>query len=229
APALGRGLRPDDGDGHARPAGGDDRRPHSLPRRWSRRQGASRLERPRSARRRRGAERTMIAVALRGLAGRKLRSALTALAIVLGVAMVSGTFVLTDTIKKGFDSISAASYKHTDVTISGKSAFASDAGDSSSPGFPASLLAKVRTLPDVAAASGSVEGEAKLIDRNGKTIRGAPNAISVEPGRDQRFNPLTLVRGAWPSGPREIAIDESTANAKGFAVGDTIAVSSRQP
>ncbi len=171
----------------------------------------------------------MIAVALRGLAGRKLRSALTAFAIVLGVAMVSGTFVLTDTIKKGFDSISAASYKNTDVTIVGKSAFASDADDSGSPGFPASLLAKVRRLAEVTAASGSVEGEAKLIDRSGETISGTPNAISVEPRADQRFNPLTLVRGAWPSGPREIAIDESTANAEGFAVGDTIAVSSRQP
>jgi putative ABC transport system permease protein len=171
----------------------------------------------------------MIAVALKGLAGRKLRSALTALAIVLGVAMVSGTFVLTDTIKKGFDAISAASYKNTDVTISGKSAFASNADDFASPGFPDSVLARVRALPDVAAASGSVEGAAKLIDRSGKTIRGTPNATSVEPGRDQRFNPLTLVRGSWPSGPGQIAIDEATATGKGFAVGDTIAVSSRQP
>ena len=49
-------------------------------------------------------------VALRGLAARKLRSILTAIAIVLGVAMVSGTLVLTDTIEKAFDSIFSSSY-----------------------------------------------------------------------------------------------------------------------
>ncbi len=47
----------------------------------------------------------MIKVALAGLLGRKLRTALTAFAIVLGVAMVSGTFVLTDSIDKAFNSI----------------------------------------------------------------------------------------------------------------------------
>ncbi|HEY2936366.1 MAG TPA: ABC transporter permease, partial [Gaiellaceae bacterium] len=62
----------------------------------------------------------MIKVALKGLAGRKLRSALTALAIVLGVAMVSGTFVLTDTIQKGFDSIFTVSYKNTSAVITTK-------------------------------------------------------------------------------------------------------------
>ena len=47
----------------------------------------------------------MTRVALKGLLGRKVRAALTALSIVLGVAMVSGSFVLTDTISKSFDSI----------------------------------------------------------------------------------------------------------------------------
>jgi putative ABC transport system permease protein len=47
----------------------------------------------------------MINVALRGLLGRKLRAALTAIAIVLGVAMVSGTYVLTDTIKAAFGTV----------------------------------------------------------------------------------------------------------------------------
>ena len=58
-------------------------------------------------------------VALRGLAGRKLRSVLTAFAIVLGVAMVSGTFVLTDTIDRAFHTIFSASYAHTDAVVSG--------------------------------------------------------------------------------------------------------------
>ena len=57
----------------------------------------------------------MIRVALKGLLGRKLRAALTAIAIVLGVAMVSGTYILTDTIKAGFDTIYKVSYQNTDA------------------------------------------------------------------------------------------------------------------
>ena len=65
----------------------------------------------------------MTAVALRGLMNRKLRASLTAFAIVLGVAMISGSFVLTDTISKAFDSISGQSYKNADVVVTGKAAF----------------------------------------------------------------------------------------------------------
>ena len=59
----------------------------------------------------------MTSVALKGLAGRKLRAFLTALAIVLGVAMVSGTYVLTDTIKSAFDQIFAGSYENTAAVV----------------------------------------------------------------------------------------------------------------
>ena len=62
----------------------------------------------------------MTTATLQGLLGRKLRTALTALAIVLGVAMVSGTFVLTDTMKKAFDDLFAGTYKNTGAVISGK-------------------------------------------------------------------------------------------------------------
>ena len=64
----------------------------------------------------------VIRVALKGLAGRKLRAALTAVAIVLGVAMISGTYILTDTIKSAFGTVFTTVYKHTDVVITGKSA-----------------------------------------------------------------------------------------------------------
>jgi hypothetical protein len=56
----------------------------------------------------------MISVTLKGLLGRKLRAVLTAFAIILGVAMVSGTFVITDTIQKAFNGIFTQSYEQTD-------------------------------------------------------------------------------------------------------------------
>ena len=61
----------------------------------------------------------MIEVALKGLAGRKLRALLTAFAVVIGVSMVSGTYVLTDTIKQAFDGIFSQSYADTDAVING--------------------------------------------------------------------------------------------------------------
>jgi putative ABC transport system permease protein len=63
----------------------------------------------------------MIRVSLKGLAAQPVRAVLTALAIVLGVAMVSGSFVVTDTITKAFDTIFASSYRNTDAVVSKKS------------------------------------------------------------------------------------------------------------
>ena len=74
-------------------------------------------EHPRDAR---GGERPMIAVALKGLAARKVRALLTAFAVVIGVSMVSGTFILTDTMQKTFDGLFAASYDETDAVIAGQ-------------------------------------------------------------------------------------------------------------
>jgi putative ABC transport system permease protein len=175
----------------------------------------------------------VIAVALRGLAGRKLRASLTALAIVLGVAMVSGTFVLTDTIKHAFNSISTQAYQNSDAVITGKVAFKnSESSTQNAPSFPASVLTKVRALPDVEAAEGSVADQAKFVGRNGKVITktGAPNlAFSVNPKSDQRFNPLDLVSGSWPSASDEVAMDKGTASDKNYKVGDTVGIATQGP
>ena len=68
---------------------------------------STRARDPRDAR---AGERPMIGVALKGLAGRKIRALLTAFAVVIGVSMVSGTFILTDTMQKSFDGLFEASY-----------------------------------------------------------------------------------------------------------------------
>src|SRR3954471_22996604 len=175
----------------------------------------------------------MLRVALKGLLGRKLRTALTAIAIVLGVAMVSGTFILTDSIDKAFDSIFTDVRKGSSVVISGKSAFklGNDNGNPSEvPTFPESLLAEVRTLPDVDQAEPSVNGEALLIGRNGKAIvyGGAPQlGFSIANGASP-FNPLRLLSGNWPRAG-EVVIDRSTADKEHFGVGQTIRVQAEGP
>jgi putative ABC transport system permease protein len=165
-------------------------------------------------------------VALRGLLGRKLRATLTAIAIVLGVAMVSGTYVLTDSIDRAFDNIFTDSRQGSNAVISGKSAFdLSEGSGATAPSFSESLLDEVRAVPDVAEAEGSVDGEAQFIGDDGKAIvyGGAPNlGFSIANG-ESRFNPLQLVDGSWP-GDNQVVIDKATADKEDFAIGDTVGV-----
>jgi putative ABC transport system permease protein len=173
----------------------------------------------------------VIRVALRGLLGRKLRAILTALAIILGVAMVSGTYVLTDSIDRAFDNIFTDSRQGSSVVISGKSAFdITEGSGATEPSFNQSLLQEVRDVPDVAEAEGSVDGEAQLIGDDGKAIvyGGAPNlGFSIANG-ESRFNPLELVEGSWP-GNDEVVIDGATADKEDFRIGDMVGVQGRGP
>ena len=174
----------------------------------------------------------MTRFALKGLLGRKLRTALTAIAIVLGVTMVSGTYVLTDSIDKAFDSIFTEVREGSNVVVSGKSAFdLSDGSGATAPSFDESVLEDVREVDGVQAAEGSVDSEsAQFISDDGKAIvyGGAPNlGFSIANG-DSQFNPLTLVQGSWP-GSGEVVVDESTADKEDFTVGDEVGVQAAGP
>ncbi len=178
----------------------------------------------------------MIRVALRGLGGRKLRAALTAFAIILGVAMMSGTYVLTDTIDKAFSQIFDESYAGTDVVVSGKGADISlDGTSADAPPIDESLVDEVKAVDGVEAAAGAVADEVntKIIGSDGKAIstEGAPSfgfGLDVTP-ETERFNPLNLVAGTWASGEGEVVIDAGTADEEGFEVGDTVRVSTIEP
>ncbi len=170
----------------------------------------------------------MIAVALKGVAGRKVRALLTALAIVIGVTMVSGTLVLTDTIQKGFDGVFGASYQQTDAVIAGKEIVKDS--QSGAATVPESLLAKVRALPGVAAAGGTLapieSNRAEIFGRDGKAL-GSGGAPQFGLGNDAslpQFSPLKLKTGQWPEGSKQVALDADTAAAQHFKVGNTVTV-----
>jgi putative ABC transport system permease protein len=176
----------------------------------------------------------MIGVTLRGLASRKIRSLLTALAIVIGVSMVSGTYVLTDTFQKAFDSIFEESYAGTDAVVSGKQLV--DFSSSGRATIPTDVLAEVRSLPEVDAAVGGIfdlqsnSNPAQLVDDDGRKIGGAGGSLGV--GLDSselRFTPLRLVEGSWPAGGEEVVIDANTADDEGFAVGDAVGIAALGP
>src|SRR3712207_8382464 len=141
----------------------------------------------------------MTAVALKGLLRRKVRALLTALAVVIGVTMVSGTLVLTDTIQKGFDGIFTASYEQTDAVIAGQEIV--KGSQSGAATVPESLLAQVRALPEVAAAGGTISplasNKAEIFDRDGKPVgsAGAPQFGLGNDASQPQFSPLKLTTG----------------------------------
>ena len=235
AALVGAGLRPDARHGHARLACGRHRRPHPLPRRRRDRQGAPRSRRARGPDGARRDRPHVIKVALRGMAGRKLRAILTALAIVLGVAMMSGAYVLTDTIDKAFDTIFVESYAGTDVVVTGKEAGISFEGESAqAPPIPEETLDRVRSVDGVEVAAGSLlDFQTKLLRPDGEAIGtgGAPAfAFGIETDSEyDRFNPLNLVEGRWPSGDGEVVVDEGVAENENLQIGDQIGVAAVGP
>src|ERR1700753_3462635 len=172
----------------------------------------------------------MVRLALRGLATRRLRAALTAVAIVLGVALVAGTFVLTDSITGAFDSIFSTIYQGPDATVTGRNVIDSSANGGAGgnnagvPPFSQSVLTRVQGLPGVKEAIGDVSGSLQVVV-NGKAITsgGAPNlGFSVDPAKPQ-FSSLKLVSGSWP-GPDGVVVDTTTASKHHLRAGDSVGV-----
>ena len=118
--------------------------------------------------------------------------------------MVSGTFILTDTMQKSFDGLFTASYDNTDAVISGKEVVKNSTSGSGVT-IPAALLDKVRALPEVEAAAGEVSPQeanvADIIGRDGKKAARESIGGSIDPA-SARFSPLKLKTGALAQGPR---------------------------
>ena len=168
-------------------------------------------------------------VTLKGLLAHKLRLALTALAIVLGVTFIAGTFVLTDTLHNTFDTLFGNIYQNIDFQVRGVAQFGSGGTATRNP-VPESLVATVRAVPGVEAAEGSVAGYAQYVAHDGKAIStgGAPTlGVSFDP--DQQISALRLVEGAAPTTPNDVVMDLGTAQKYGFNVGQRVRILLRGP
>jgi ABC-type lipoprotein release transport system permease subunit len=167
-------------------------------------------------------------VTIKGLVAHKLRLALTALAIVLGVTFVSGTYVLTDTLHSTFTSLFGHVYQNVSFEIRGKAAFSSSSGagvDSTADRkpVPEGIAAAVSQVPGVEYVDGSVSGYAQFVAPDGKAIStgGAPTlGFSFDPY--PQLSSLRLVAGRAPTGPHDVVIDEGTAKKYHFEVGDRV-------
>jgi putative ABC transport system permease protein len=175
----------------------------------------------------------MTKITLRGLLARKLRLALTALAIVLGVTFVTGTLVLTDTLNRTFDTLIGTAYQHIDFQIRGRAAFNKDTaaaanGTGDRKPIPASLAASVRRLPGVASVDPSVAGYAQFVS-GGNAIGSAGSALGFSFDPNRHLSSVRLVDGSAPSGPDDVVMDKGTATKHHFRVGETVRVLSGGP
>jgi putative ABC transport system permease protein len=163
-------------------------------------------------------------VTINGLLAHKLRLALTALAIVLGVTFISGTFILTDTLNNTFSVLFGDIYQKIDFQVRGVAQLGSGANALRNP-MPQSLLAKVRRVPGVEAAGGEVEGYAQFVAHDGKAIAtgGAPTlGVNYEP--DAQLSDLHLIAGGPPRTPDDVVMDAGTAQQYGFTVGQRVRI-----
>jgi putative ABC transport system permease protein len=160
----------------------------------------------------------ILKVTLRNLVAHKVRLALTALAVILGVAFVAGTLVFTDTMGRQFDDLFAKTGKGVAVQVRAKKVIDSTDG-SDTPTVPASLAGTVSRVPGVARVHGEVNGFAALVGRNGKVVGGSgPPQLGIEWDPDNKDYPMKAGRGPTRTG--EVAVDDKTAQKAGLKVGD---------
>lgn len=158
-------------------------------------------------------------VALRGLRARPLRTILTALAVVLGVAMIAGTYIFTDTINRSFTEVFAQANTGTDVAITPRKIDAAFSADP--PPLRERLLAKVRAVDGVATAAGSVFSNASIRKPDGDPVGNQSFVSSLQPAPFEQFR---FVRGHAPAAATEIGLDQRTFDDGHFALGGPVTI-----
>ena len=167
----------------------------------------------------------MIRLLLAGLRQRKLRAALTAIAIVLGVAMITGTLVISSQITRAFDEIFTQVNQGVDVRVTPRTDF--DVRHGTLPTLPASLASRIAAIDGVAAASPEVAALGSPVV-NGTYVQstGAPSfVLSLQPPPLQATD---LTEGRYPRQDGEVAVNEALAQSEGLVLGDHLGIATRR-
>ncbi|MEU6354463.1 FtsX-like permease family protein [Streptomyces sp. NPDC047072] len=166
----------------------------------------------------------MFRTALRNVLAHKARLLMTVLAVMLGVAFVSGTLVFTNTISDAYQNSSAKGFDQVDVAVTAKSE--EDKGNTIGKRreLTKTQLDAIAQVPGAASAIGVVGGFAAVADKDGKLVGGGfqSRGGNYWGDKDPRY-PLT--EGTAPKGRDQIALDSETAQRAGYKVGDTVRLS----
>ncbi|MDC0767900.1 ABC transporter permease [Streptomyces sp. HD] len=170
----------------------------------------------------------MFRTALRNVLAHKARLLMTVLAVMLGVAFVSGTLVFADTLSNAFRNQSAKSYADVAVSVT---SHADPDDPKEEPGLSRKTLDKISAVDGVTGAYGRVEGFAGVADPDGKLIGvGWSNKGSnFAPGKDGKDSAYTFTDGSGPVKDDQIALDKESATKGEYRVGDRVRVATNGP
>ena len=168
----------------------------------------------------------MFRLTWKGLWAHKLRFVLTGMAVVLGVAFMSGARILTDTMGRTFDGIFEDANQNVDVVVRGAAAMDSEFEDPLRERVDAETVARIRTVAGVDVAVGSIQGDALLVGKDGKVDSGLAFGGSIGANwiDDARLNPFVIADGRAPRDAHEVVIDRATFDGDGYELGETVTV-----
>jgi putative ABC transport system permease protein len=173
----------------------------------------------------------MIKVTLKGLAARPVRTLLSALAIVVGVAFVCAALTFTNSMRGAADSLSSAAYDGTDAVVTAKTAFEPGMDSfAQMPTLPASALDRLQSAPGVDVAVGDITDTAQIIGGDGKPLGDGPyfgSGFDARTPGAEELTPFRLDEGRWATGPGEVVIDQASAEKEDVALGGSVEIATR--
>ncbi|HWA52934.1 MAG TPA: FtsX-like permease family protein [Solirubrobacterales bacterium] len=164
----------------------------------------------------------MTSLSLKTLWARKARALSTTLAVVIGVAFVAGSYVLTDTIFAAFDEIFGESLKGTSVVITAENPVKQENGET--PTISASLLPRVQRTPGVRLAAGAIFTPGGFFDAEGNKIGAKFGFKFISSTQPDELESLTYVDGHPPRGPTEASLSEAAAHEAGMSLGSKLKI-----
>ena len=168
----------------------------------------------------------MFRIALKGILGRKARLILTSLAVILGTSFLAGTSVFSDTLNRTFDNLFSDVFKNVDAYVRSTQVIEADFGQEERQRISADLVSIVESVPGVRDASPDIQAFARIIGKDGKPIgsggQGPPTFGSV--GEEFTGALWSTAQGRWPVGSTEVVIDEASAKAGKYILGDSVKV-----
>ena len=168
----------------------------------------------------------MLRIALKGILGRKARLVLTSLAVILGTAFLSGTAVFSATLNRTFDNLFSDVFRNVDSYVRSTQVIEADFGAEERQRIPAELIATIEAVPGVGDVQGDIQAFARIIGKDGQPLgsegAGPPTFGSV--GEEFKGALWTISEGKFPSNSTEVALDEASAKAGNYVIGDKVKV-----
>ncbi|MCX5098855.1 ABC transporter permease [Streptomyces sp. NBC_00439] len=175
--------------------------------------------------------RASVRLSISSLRAHKRRFAGTFVAVLLGVAFLTGTLVMGDTLRASFDTMFTNANAGTDAVVRGADVI-TVAGETRGTRQPVStaLVKRIERTPGVAAAAPDIQGAGQLIGADGKPIGGqGPPTLAGNWIDDPDLNPYRLAAGRAPAAPGEVVINRGAADRGGLRIGDTTVLRTPDP